>query len=322
MAAARSFEDLLAALRSFQESRALLTAVELDLFSATADWATAAQVAGSTLDARATGMLLNTLVALGAMDKEGDLFRCRLPARGLGPAREGLLHTVNRWHTWSTLTACVRTGTAPGRGPEAQDAAWTESFINAMEARARGLAPALVRQVGTGGVARLLDVGGGPGTFAIAFAQAAPELRAELLDLPAVLPLARRRILAAGLEDRITLRAGDLRVDDLGEGFDVVLLSAICHMLDDHENRELLGRAAKALKPGGRLVLRDFFLEPDRTAPREATLFALNMLVGTRGGNVYTEGEYRDWLTAAGFGEITRPEGGELLLAVRLGPQP
>jgi SAM-dependent methyltransferase len=316
MVEARSFEELMAGLRGFQASRALLTGVELDVFSILEHWQAGAEVAARAgADARAMGMLLDALVGLGALDKQEGRYRCTPGSRALGPGRAGLMHTVNRWHTWSTLTACVEAGSARQPEPIARDEAWTEHFIAAMDARARVLAPGLVRQVGTAGLTRMLDVGGGPATFAIAFAKAEPGLRVEVLDLPGVLPLALKHIQEAGLQERITVRAGDLTVDDLGAGFDLVLLSAICHMLDETANRSLMQRAAKALKPGGRLVVRDFLLEADRTGPQEATLFALNMLVGTRGGNVYTEDEYRQWLEAAGMRGITRPDGEALLVA-------
>jgi SAM-dependent methyltransferase len=154
----------------------------------------------------------------------------------------------------------------------------------------------------------MLDVGGGPGTFAIAFAEAEPGLHAEVLDQAPVLPIAEGHIRAAGLESRVTTRAGDLRKGSLGEGYDLILLSAICHMLGEEENRDLLARCARALAPGGRVAIREFILDPDRAGPPGPALFALNMLVGTEHGNSYTEAEYRSWMEQAGLEEINRPE--------------
>jgi SAM-dependent methyltransferase len=103
------------------------------------------------------------------------------------------------------------------------------------------------------------------------------------------------------------VKAGDLRKDDLGSGFDLVFLSAICHMLDGGENASLLGRCFSALAPGGRIVIQEFVLDDDKTGPRSAALFSLNMLVGTAGGASYSEAEYAGWLSGAGFREIRRP---------------
>jgi cyclopropane fatty-acyl-phospholipid synthase-like methyltransferase len=129
-----------------------------------------------------------------------------------------------------------------------------------------------------------------------------------MLDVAAVLPIAQSHIDQARLADRITTRAGDLRVDEFGEDYDLILLSAICHMLGPDENRDLFHRCHRALAPSGRLVIRDFILEPDKTAPKMAALFAINMLVGTKSGSTYTESEYRQWLGEASFGTISRPE--------------
>jgi SAM-dependent methyltransferase len=167
-------------------------------------------------------------------------------------------------------------------------------------------APLLVQTVGAEGVGRLLDVGGGSGAYSIAFARANPSLEAVILDLATVLPIAEGHVAEAGLAGRVLTRAGDLRKDDLGAGFDLVLLSSICHMLDSAGNRDLLRRAFAALSPGGRVVISDFVLAEDRTSPRQAALFSINMLVGTDGGDCYTVGEYTAWLREAGFAEVVR----------------
>jgi len=312
MAKTRTLADLTQCLRSFQESRVLLTALELDVFSAVLPGATAPEVATQLgTDPRATEMLLNALVALGALLKREGLFRCTSESKALASARVGLLHTVNLWDTWSTLTDCVRGGTATSLGPRnPEDRAddRTRAFIAAMHARAREGAEETVRLTGIHDAKRMLDVGGGSGAFSIAFARACPELRVEILDLGPVTALAEEYIREAGLQDRIAVRPGDMLGADFGVGHDLVLLSAVCHMLGETENRALMHRAAQSLEPGGRLVIREFILEEDRTAPTSAALFALNMLVGTPRGNAYTEGEYRTWMEEAGLSEVSRPD--------------
>jgi SAM-dependent methyltransferase len=183
---------------------------------------------------------------------------------------------------------------------------WTVAFIAAMHKGAAQRAPALVQAVGAEGVFRLLDVGGGSGAYSIAFAQASPSLFAVILDLPPVLPIAQAHVKASGLAGRIETREGDLRHDDLGSGFDLVLLSSICHMLGRDENRDLLRRAFAALAPGGRVAVSDFLLAEDRAAPRQAAFFSINMLVGTAFGDCYTESEYTAWMREAGFSSAER----------------
>ncbi len=305
-------EEFLQSLRAFQESRALLTSIELDVYTAVGDGATAAEVARRlATDPRATEMLLNALVALGTLTKRegafysGPLAGRFLAAGGAVAARPALMHIVHMWDRWSTLTECVRQGTAVTyQEHEERDPKWTEAFIAAMHANAAQRAPAVAEAVGLEGVRRLLDVGGGSGAYSIAFAQAAPELTAEVFDLPRVVRIAEGHIARAGFSGRVKTRAGDLRTDAFGEGWDLILVSAICHMLSPQENQDLLRRCYAALAPGGRLVIQDFILEPDKTAPPQAALFSLNMLVGTPAGASYSQPEYAAWLAAAGFAGI------------------
>lgn len=320
MLAARRARDAAGALpdelndrmRAFQESRVILTALELDVFSAVADGAAAAEVAAKLhTDPRATGMLLNALVALRLLVKRDELFynsaeAARYFASGSRDnARPALMHGAHLWHRWSTLTDCVRAGTAVSSGEIAGSGHdWTEAFIAAMHRNASERAPLVVRTVGAENVRHMLDLGGGSGAYSIAFARANPALRADILDQATVEPIALRHIQEAGVGDRVKVRIGDLCSSDFGEGYDLVFLSAICHMFSPEENLDLLRRGRQALAAGGRLAIQDFILEPDKTAPRFAALFAINMLVGTQGGNSYSVPEYAAWLNDAGFQEI------------------
>ena len=305
-------DDLNATLRGYMESRVLLTALELDVFSAVGGGATSAEVAQKiATHTRATEMLLNALVSMGMLTKRHGIFSNsavagRFFAQGSKDnARPGLIHTANIWHRWSTLTECVRVGTAVGHQEMAdRDDNWTEPFIAAMHRNASESAPLVVKAVGTTHEERLLDVGGGSAAYSIAFALANEKLHATVLDLPTVLPIAQRHINAAGVASRVTTWAGDLRRDSLGKGFTMVLVSAICHMLSPDENQDLFQRCLQALEPGGRLIMQDFILEADKTAPKQAALFALNMLVGTPAGSTYSYDEYRAWMESAGFKEV------------------
>ena len=298
--------------RGYMPSRCLLTALELDMFTAVGGGASAAE-AGTRIkaDARATAMLLNALVSLGLLSKCGDLYQ-NTPesARFFGHGskdnqREGLLHMANIWHRWSTLTDAVRLGTrVPGERRDT--AAWTRNFIAGMQRNAKDRALVLVKALGTAGVRRILDLGGGSGAYSIAFAKASAEVRCEILDIPEVVPLTAEYVSRAGVSTQVRLRAGDMLVDDFGSGYDLILLNAICHMFSEEQNRELFRRAQRALAPNGRLVVQDFILDPEKTSPQWAALFSLNMLVGTDAGASYNEAEYTAWMEAAGFSETVR----------------
>ena len=304
-------EDVVELIRGFMPSRAVLTALELDVFSAIGDGATAPQVAASIeCPERATEMLLNALVALKLLVKNEGVYRnapvaARFFVEGTpDSARLGQLHMANMWKRWSGLTDAVREGTSVT--PRPNDGA-TKYFIAAMDVNARGRARAIAQAVQLNGTRRMLDLGGGSGAYSIAFAQAAPELHSEIIDTAEVLPITEEHVRKAGLAGRITSRPGDMLTVPMETGkYDLVLLSAICHMFSSQENEKLLLRAYQALAPKGRLVISDFVLDEDKTAPRFAALFSLNMLVGTRAGASYSEPEYAGWMKEAGFSDIKR----------------
>lgn len=298
-------------IRGFMPSRCLLTALELDIFTAVGDGATADEVSERIhANGRAAGMLLNALVALGLLSKSGDDYQntresARFFVQGSKDShRDGLLHTANIWHRWSTLTDAVRAGT---RMPVDRDTTeWTHNFIAGMQRHAKDRAPLIVKALGTTGVRRVLDLGGGSGAYSIAFAKACPTVHCEIVDLAEVVPLTAEYVRQAGVSGQVSVRAGDMLVDDFGSGYDLIMLNAICHMFSEQQNREIFRRARKALSPNGRLVVQDFILNPDKAGPQHAALFSLNMLVGTDAGASYNESEYTGWMKDAGFSEVER----------------
>jgi (2Fe-2S) ferredoxin/predicted O-methyltransferase YrrM len=305
-------DDLMQTIRSFQESRVLLSAIELDIFTAIGPGAGSAVVAERLgTDFRATEMFLNALAAMGLLNKDGGVFRNTaigeryLVAGSRNDARAALTHTAHLWSRWSSLTDCVRAGTAAEyQEMEERGTSWTEAFIAAMDRNAAERVPWVVSNLGIEGVRRVLDVGGGSGAYSIAFAQANPGLQAEVFDLAEVTSIAQGKIDKAGLAGRIKTRVGDLSQDPLGNDYDLVFVSQICHMLDPAQNLDLFSRSYAALTSGGRVAIQDFILEADKTSPKSAALFSLNMLVGTSAGSSYSVDEYIDWLQRAGFSNI------------------
>jgi ubiquinone/menaquinone biosynthesis C-methylase UbiE len=114
---------------------------------------------------------------------------------------------------------------------------WTCNFIAGMQRNAKDRAPLVVKALGTAGVHRILDLGGGSGAYSIAFAKASPEVRCEILDVPEVVPLAADYVGKAGVSAQVSLRAGDMLQDDFGSGYDIIMLNAICHMFSEEQNQ-------------------------------------------------------------------------------------
>jgi ubiquinone/menaquinone biosynthesis C-methylase UbiE len=303
---------------AFQASRVLLTAYELDLFTVLGERSCLSGEIARMLgtDERATDRLMNALCGLDFLSKKDGRFS-NTPIASQFLVRDkpefiaGLMHMVHLWETWSTLTAAVRQGRSVANRPQnvkehSED--WLRAFIAAMHWRARQHAPGVVGLIDLSNVSRVLDVGGGSGAYAMAFAKAKPDLSAAVFDLPNVIPMTEEYIHREGLAGRVATIAGDYQCDIFGNGFDLVFLSAIIHSNSPSQNRALIAKAAEALAPRGQMVVQDFIVNEDRTGPPFAVLFALNMLVGTEAGDTYTESEVRQWMEGAGLQSVERKD--------------
>ncbi len=300
----------------FQTSRILLTACELELFTALGnDGATSAQIARMLhTDERATDRLMNALCAVGLLAKKEGLFSntaltSRFLIKGTSSYVAAVEHVANLWDTWSTLTDAVRAGTKVAERPSETDPKKRrKAFIAAMHWFAGMRARDVIALLDLSNVWRVLDVGGGSGAYAMEFVRAKDGVTACVFDLPNIIPITQSYIADAGLTDRIDTATGDFVTDDLGSGFDLAFLSAVVHSNSPEENESLIRKSADAVNPGGQVVIQDFIMDGDRTSPPFGALFALNMLVNTEAGDTYTERQVRAWMEHAGLVGIERQD--------------
>ena len=305
--------ELQALSRSYQAAAILNAAAELELFPALAGGALTAAVLAERLacDLRGLVILLDALAAIALLKKAGDRYALAdgvaPPLTGNGP--DGLLaitqHHANCLRNWAQLARAVKTGHPPDRLPSVRgEAADRAAFIGGMDNLSGPVANRILEALQPLAFEHLLDIGGASGTWTIAFLSACPTATATLLDLPPVIPLARQRLSDAGLSDRVRLVGADFMTDALPVGADFAWLSAIAHQNSRAQNRTLFAKIHAALRPGGRLAIRDVLMEPDRIRPVAGALFAVNMLVATESGGTFTVNELREDLAAAGFGEF------------------
>jgi 2-polyprenyl-3-methyl-5-hydroxy-6-metoxy-1,4-benzoquinol methylase len=295
----------------FQKSRILLSAFELDIFTVLekAPLTSAETAKKIKADVRATDRLMNAVTAIGFLEKKNNKFQNTLESstffvKGKPGYMSGLMHTVSLWQTWSTLTESVRKGTSVFQRPKTinnRDNKWLEAFIGAMHYRASRQAPEIVAKVDLKGVKKVLDVGGGSGAFAMAFANAGKNITATVFDLPNVVPITLNYIYQDGMSEKVDTASGDYNTDPFPKGYDIVFLSAVVHINSYKGNVKLIKKCAAALNPGGRIIIQDHVMNDDRTSPTGGALFAINMLVGTEEGDTYTQKEMREWFEKAGL---------------------
>ena len=289
---------------SFAASRIILTANNFRLFDHLAFPGKTAHLLSRRIsaDARATELLLNSLVAVGLLGKKKDVYRNTLTAsRYLVSGKPGyqgdiLRHYSTLWDNWSGLDAVLKTG-KPNRTARNH-----EAFILGMHNLALLKVKNVLAALDLRGVKRVLDLGGGPGTYAMAFARQGKE--AVIMDFPETLKIAKRLIAKEGLGKKISLLPGDFTSDAIGSDYDLVLISQIFHAYDMQTCISMLKKCHQALKRGGKVVVQEIFLDETHTAPPWGALFAINMLVNTPGGRTYTPKEMTGWMNKAGFRDM------------------
>lgn len=318
-------ETILGLAQGFMECRIFQTAAELNLFTILDQTPlSAAEVAARISgDARALAVLLDALVAMGLLVKIGQAYECKGDAARMLSDQAPqtilpmVLHMASLWKRWSRLTDIVKGGGASDDEFDfTRDADELKAFIGAMHSIGAPMAKRIVEATNPGDSRALLDVGGGSGTYTIAFLRAVSGMHATLFDLPEVIEMARERLKNEGLLDRVTLVPGSFYLQEFPEGHDLAIISAIIHSNSFEENLELYRKVFRALRRGGRILVRDYVMSPDRTWPRDGTVFAINMLVGTTGGGTYTYDEIETGLRQAGFEKIRLLLQGEHMDAV------
>jgi len=310
----------------------LQAAVRLKIFTNLSGGASPAAELAARIgsDERATGLLLDALSAMGLLVKEGEVYRNSDAAEELlvinSPHYMGhiIMHHHHLLDGWAQLDQAIVSGQPVQRrsyGAEIE----RESFLMGMFNLAMAIAPAIAKEISLSDRRRLLDLGGGPGTYAIQFCLANPELWAVILDRPTTEPFARQTTKHFGVHERIDFVGGDFTVDDISGGpYDVAWLSQVIHSNTFEACESLIAKTVGALEPNGMILVHDFILDDTKDSPEFPALFSLNMLLAGNGGRSYSEREVRDMLESAGVEDITRYQfrapNGSSILAGRKGP--
>lgn len=303
---------------SYWQTCTLHGGVKLDLFTAIGDKnLTAGDVAERIgADPRGVAMLLDALCAMELLKKEAGKDSpkyCNTEISSAFLSKESpryigfmIMHHHHLVESWSRLDESVMSGKPVRTRASFGDDERRESFLMGMFNIAMSTAPGLVPTVDLSGRKHLLDLGGGPGTYAIHFCMHNPDIDAVVFDLPTTRPFAEKTIEKFGQQSRITFQDGDFLKDPIQGRYDVVWLSHILHGDSPSECEETVKKAASVLEPGGMIIIHDFILNNIKDGPLFPALFSLNMLLGTDGGQAYSENEIMLMLEKAGFTSIVR----------------
>lgn len=273
---------LLSTSGAYWQGCTLQAAVRLGIFTVLADKTASADEIADILqsDTRATGLMLDALAAMDLVIKEGGLYQNSETARELlvagSPRYMGhiILHHHHLLDGWAQLDQAIKTG-KPAEKRRYGEAEERESFLMGMFNLAMGNGPKIARQIDLSGRSRLLDLGGGPGTYAIHFCLANPELKATIFDRPTTEPFAGKTAEQFGIADRINFIGGDFtQVDSIPGGpYDVAWLSHILHSNTTKQCQEIINKTITAMEPGGLIIIHDFILNNNKDGPEFPALF-------------------------------------------------
>jgi predicted O-methyltransferase YrrM len=300
---------------SYWQAFTLHTGVKLDVFSILSQGALSAENVARHIqaDLRGTTILLNALAAMGLLEKRKDAYVATQPAieflNKTSPGYVGhmILHHHHLSQSWSRMDDAVRKGRpVRDRVSSTPDDQWRQAFLMGMYTIASLQAPQIVSAIDLNGRRRLIDLGGGPGTYAIHFCKRNPDLTAVVFDLPTTRPFAEKTIAQHGLSPRIRFSEGDFLQTEIAGKFDVAWLSHILHAESPEDCEALITKVVNTLEPGGLILIHEFFLNANMDGPLYPALFALNMLQGTDQGRSYSEIQVRDMLRNAGITKIER----------------
>jgi ubiquinone/menaquinone biosynthesis C-methylase UbiE len=299
--------DDLAGLRKlylgFVSSRVILTANNLKIFENLKKASSATEIAGKlNIDRRATAIVLDALTGIGLVRKSRTGRYRNTPesnrylVKGTRLYQGDIIkHASTMWQNFSALDDVVRTGRPARRGFD------HESFIMGMHNLTVLRTESLAKALGLKGIKTMLDLGGGPGTNAIAMAKKG--IQSTVFDLPETINIAKKVARREGVKG-IRFISGDFHVDSIGSGYDLILLSQIFHAFSEEENIALLRKCNTAVNLGGKVVVQEFPINDNRTSPPHSALFSVNMLVGTERGRCYSPKEMKRWLAGTGFKNI------------------
>ena len=308
-----SVERILGVSNAYWEGAVLQSAVVLGVFTALGESALPTQQLAESCgcDSRALEMLLDALCAMGLLIKENGGYR-NTPESKMFLSKDSdqylghiVAHHFHLMKRWAQLPEAIRTGRPIHSGPPESEEQ-REAFLMGMFNLARLLAPRVAEAIDLSGRQKLLDLGGGPGTYAIHFCLAYPGLKATVYDLPTTRPYAEKTIESYGLSDRISFQAGNYLDQDIEGSFDVVWMSHILHSMGPQACIEVMKKAVATLVPGGVLYVHDFLLNETKDGPLFPALFSLNMLLNTKEGRAYSELEVRSMMEEAGLRHIHR----------------
>ena len=298
---------------AFRQSKILLTAIELGVFSLLGSRELTAKDVSFELrtDEDTTERLLNSLTALGFTTKYRHHYKnttdsIRFLDKSSPDYLGSLLHMNLNWESWGKLTEVVRTGKSIYKNLyEERTDEFVEAYVDSVHRSYIHEAEGVSKAITLSNVEKMMDLGCGSGMYSIEFMKRNPEMEVVLLDYPKVIPHTQRYIEQANLNTtKYRFQSGIIKDDEYETGFDLIYASFLFEEFTIWENMDIMRKCFASLNKGGRLIIHENFINNDRTAPLHSVMYSLNLKLHTERGNTFSENDYWIMLKEAGFQKV------------------
>lgn len=307
------YNEILEIANSFQKSKVFFTAIELNLFTILGDDKLTAKEIAQKLntDPRNTERLLNALCTMKLLLKHENLYEnSPISKQHLLKGGEdyiGELHHIsNLWETWSHLTYSVKNGKPKiFKTINDKDAEWINNYLHSLKWKAKYEAPEVIKKMNLRDAKRVLDLGCGPCNYLIEICEKYPQIECIGIDYPNVVSQIEKVSKISAFGDRIKLIPADVYIDEIGSGYDVVLISYLLNEYSIWDNIDILKKVYSSMNKNGIVYIHQQVINDDKISPKSAVMNSLNMMVNTLEGDILTETEIWVILKEAWFANIT-----------------
>lgn len=301
-------------IRAHRKSSVLFSAFELGIMDKIGVTFKSAQEISSELGLSVEGLkrLLSVLCAFEILEKSQDMYRFTDGHHKMfDPSSDDYIgdlirHEIHLQKRWLQLSEGIKSGLPIKKTNEIRPTEDTQRFIKAMANIGQRTAPITLDKIHFEGNEHVLDLGGGPGKYMKQLCEKHPKMQVTLFEKPETIEAAKQLLKNHKLFNHMHFRDGDIFKDDVGKEYDVIFISNVVHIYGFDEIRTMLNKCYQALNPSGRILVKDYFLEKNKTGPEYATLFSLHMFLSTDQGRCYSENEFYDLMKQTGFKKGTK----------------
>ncbi len=304
-----AYDDIDQIMRAHRKTNILFSAFETGILEYLSENNSSISEIATNLNLSNTGVerILSALMSFGIIKRQMEFYQLSAEYKPLFTPNTdnnigGLIkHEIHLQHRWLRLTESIKSGKPVKKTGKVRKLQDTKRFIAAMSNVGRKSAPVVLEKIKLRGDEHILDLAGGPGIYMMSFCEKYPNIKITLLDLPETIKFAKTHLAEHKAYNRMSFISGDLFESEYGKSYDVIFISNVIHIFDIFDTKLIFKKCYSALNRGGRILIKDFYLNDRGAGPEFSAIFSLHMLLSTEGGKCYMPSQLNSILQEVGF---------------------